>query len=180
MLPPPQNLDVEKSTMPRLSNVEEKRSPFFRLGRFAMLAMVSVALACGGGDKSTGNDDDEDGNGTGTPTTGTTGLYTLRTVNGDAVPTTIYEDPEFGEKEEILSGSVNLKTGSEFVAIFRFRDTYDGMSETYSDTLLGTWSKSGTTISFTDDFGDSFDGTLTTAGLTIDDPDFGVTLVFKK
>ena len=144
------------------------------LGRAAAVATLTLALACG--DNGTGPDEGGEG---GTPTGSvTTGLYTLRTVNGDAVPTTVYEEP--GYKYEIVSASVNLKTDASFIAIMRDRETIDGVAETYTDTSYGTWSKSGTTVTFTDDVGDTFDATLNTAGLTIAGPAGGMTMVFKK
>ena len=107
--------------------------------RLAVLAMLALATAACG--------DDDDG---GTEPTDITGTYTLRTIDGDALPFTLFTAAQnAGTKREVTSGSVTLRADGTYSDRFDFRDTNQTGDETDQfDATDGTWARTGNTITF--------------------------------
>ena len=115
--------------------------------RLALLALGALALfgttACGG-------DDEVDPAGPGADIAGT---YTLRTVNGQNVPATVYEGSDLGvqAKVEVLSGSLVLAANQSFTNVTTIRQTIGtGSSSTSDAAASGTYTRNGSTLTLTD------------------------------
>jgi hypothetical protein len=123
-----------------------------------------AALAACGGDSST-----EPGHAT-TPV----GAYTITTVNGKAVPASLFADGAFNY--EVMSGKLTLTNDGKYSAVTTFRQTLPGNVETFVDSVGGTWVLSGTTVSMTNP-ADSSTGSAAWGNgtLTISGTDAGIT-----
>ena len=138
--------------------------------RLALLALGTLALfgtaACGG--------DDDDPTGPGGTATGT---YTLRTVNGQNVPTTVYEGDDLGfyYKVEVLSGHVTLDADGTFEDVTTIRETEGTGTPTPSEFVtVGTYTRTGNTLTFTDDdTGEDYTITVQSDGSLVQSGDFG-------
>jgi hypothetical protein len=102
------------------------------------------------------------------------GTYTLRTVNGSAVPVTAVDTVEdLGDGEtvhivvRIVSGSLTLNSNNTYRAQLDMETTVDGEPmDLFSDLdVEGTFAVSGSVITF--DPGDEDSGTATISGNTI-------------
>ena len=110
-----------------------------RLALLALGALTFLGTGCG--------DDDPSG------PRGVTGSYTLRTVNGQNVPATVYEGSDLGFqlKVEVLSGRITLNSNGTFQDVTTVRQTIGtGPSSTDDFTTSGTWVQSGSTLTLTD------------------------------
>ncbi|MEK6689527.1 MAG: hypothetical protein AABZ01_13845 [Gemmatimonadota bacterium] len=75
-----------------------------------------------------------------------TGVYTLRTINGQALP---FLYSQIGaDKVEFLDGTVTLNADRTFIDATTFRVTEQGVVTTEVDVADGTWSLSGATVRF--------------------------------
>ena len=135
--------------------------------RRLVLAGVAMLLVACGGDKTTG------------PVT-VSGTYTLRTVNGAAVPTIVYQDSQ--EKDELLDGNVTLGADNSWSGLLSIRATELSSGSVFGGTypIGGTYSLSGNTITLTDTPDMlSFTGTVSGGTLTIGgDIGLGMTTAF--
>ena len=123
-----------------------------RLALLALGALTFFGTGCG--------DDDPSGPG------GVTGTWTLRSVNGQNVPATVYEGSDLGFqlKVEVLSGRLTLSQNGTFQDVTTVRQTIGtGPSSTDDFTTSGTWVQSGSTITLTDP-GEDETYTLTVQG----------------
>jgi hypothetical protein len=106
------------------------------LRRLLTLSLVAVSLtaftACS--DSPTGS------------SSGIEGTYSLRTVNGQNVPVTVYQDGT--ERLDITGGNVVLNSNGTFTGKFDFRIFFGGVSTNHTETGAGTWSRSGNTVTF--------------------------------
>ena len=146
-----------------------------RIGRrLALLGMLAMAMAACG--------DDDDDNGTGP--TNIAGTYTLRSVNADnSAPFTVIDMT--GYRLEIITATVTINSNGTYSDNTRIRETINGTAEAPQDIpSSGTWTRSGSTISFDDSdpdgedptatiqndgtlvFSETFDGTTITARFT--------------
>ncbi|HEY2852309.1 MAG TPA: hypothetical protein VGJ18_05650 [Gemmatimonadaceae bacterium] len=105
--------------------------------RRLVLAGVAMLLVACGGDKTTG------------PET-VSGTYTLRTVNGTAVPMIVYQDSQ--EKDELLAGNVTLSADNSWSGLLSIRATDLSSGQVFGGSypIGGTYSLSGNTITLTD------------------------------
>jgi hypothetical protein len=94
------------------------------------------------------------------------GDYVLRTVNGGPLPITIITRTDF--KLEISSETLFVKPSGVFADVTHYVRTNLNVVDTPADTLGGTWSASGTVMSFAGADGSQFTGTVGGAGLTIE------------
>jgi len=135
--------------------------------RRLVLAGVAMLLVACGGDKTTGIET-------------VSGTYTLRTVNGTAVPTTVYQDTQ--EKDERLGGNVTLGADNSWSGLLSIRATELSSGSVFGGTypIGGTYSLSGNTITLTDSPDLlSFTGTVSGGTLTIGgDIGLGLTTAF--
>lgn len=139
---------------------------------FALAALAVALVGCG---DSTGP-------------TSITGTWNLQSINNQSVPYTVFEiNTGTPYKFEITGMNVDVNSGGSFTLTTNYRTTQGTSVETSSDVTTGTWSQSGSTITFTDSSDPSSTSTATVTGdvMTITetdtDPDTGatVTLTFK-
>lgn len=133
----------------------------------AALALLLLALsACDGGGISTGVD--------------VSGTYTLRSVNGDPLPATLFEDSEV--RYEIVRGELRLIADRTYQTLitFRFTDKFSGDAESDIAVETGTYRVRDGDITFTSD--DPADGTYvgSITGSTITYTTDGTTVTFRK
>ena len=133
--------------------------------------LLAMVVACGG-DKATG------------PNASITGNYTLRTVNGNALPAVVFQNTT--EKEELTAGNVNLNADRTWSGSLSLRSTNltNGATATLSLPANGTYTNNNGSITLTDASDNSqLTGTVGGGTLTIvGDTGLGsfVTLVFKR
>jgi hypothetical protein len=137
-----------------------RRSPLV-----AGAALVVVLAACGS-DSTTG------------PSSGSSstpiGSYTMSTVNGKAVPTSIFADGGFSY--DVTGGSMKLTTDGKFSAITNTRQTLPGRVENFVDTTSGTWTQTGSAIAMTLSDGSTASATWDKTTLTLTSTDQGISL----
>lgn len=131
----------------------------------ATFAMLFVSMLAGCGDTSTG------------PNESVAGSYSLRTINGLELPFVIFEEP--GYKEEFLDETITIQDNGTFQQQGRFRYTTDGVVSIESYTDAGTYSRTGTSVTFRF----TSDGSSATA--TVDNGSLivaleGVSLVYRR
>ena len=121
-----------------------------RRGRALGVLFAAAVLACGDSGDSTSPESIE-------------GLYTLQTINGGALPAVVYEDE--AAKVEIVAGAITLGPGTKWSISLTARATLDADVSTNTETLDGTWSRSGSTLTLTSADGDV--ETLVLSGSTL-------------
>ena len=104
------------------------------------------------------------------------GTYNLVTIDGQSPPIVLFDEPGF--KAEIMSGNFILAEGRTFTTNVVFRVTEGGQVSTESDSYDGTYTVTGSTVDFAYSDGDSASGTLN--GNTLTFVDGGSTAVFRK
>ena len=104
--------------------------------RFLLAGLAMLLVACGG-DKATGPG-------------AVSGNYSLRTVNGNNVPAVFFQDTQ--EKDEIVSGNINIVADNTWNGTFALRGTDLTSSNVVNVNVPigGTYSLSGGTITLTD------------------------------
>lgn len=126
------------------------------------LAFFSLGLsACG---DSTGSDNSITGN------------YTLRTVNGVAVPATLFQ--QGADKLEVTGGNINLNRDNTFSGSLSVRITQSGTVATDSEPLSGTYTRNNNALVLTFSGGDQETATISGRDLTIAGE--GLVLVFRR
>lgn len=131
--------------------------------RALILALLSVVLltACKG--DSTG------------PGGSIAGNYTLRTVNGQNLP---YVEVEQSTKFELLSETLVLTDAGTFTVQGVVRVTFAGQSQNETFNESGTYTHSGSTITFAVPGEQSITGTASNSTITFTSE--GLTYVFQK
>lgn len=129
--------------------------------------LAALMGGCGGGDSITG-------------TTSITGKYVLQTVAGQPLPVVVWDEP--GYKLELTYADMVLAEGGTFTNNATWRETEQGTVTTGSEISTGTYTVSGSTISFISPGGDRFQGTLSGSTLTITFEDEGdrIVAVYRK
>ena len=123
--------------------------------RLALLGMLAMAITgCGG---------DDDGGGT--APTNITGTYTLRTVNNQNPPVTVFELPGF--KVEVLGATLTLAADMTWDQVISVRETEDGVADEYDDPYSGTYTRTGNTLRLVDEFDDVFTATVQSDGAIV-------------
>lgn len=111
------------------------------------------------------------------PDTGHTGLYTLHSVDGDPVPATLFAEGE--DYIRVVSGTLTLEADGTFRAVSTLDYRFEGVAATETGSSTGTWSRSGTTVTFTGSEGDVITAEYDGSGqLTLSEE--GSTLVYRK
>jgi hypothetical protein len=121
-----------------------------RRGRALGVLFAAALLACGDSGDSTSPESIE-------------GVYALQTINGGALPAVVYEDE--AAKVEIVAGAITLGPGTKWSISLTARATLDADVSTNTETLDGTWSRSGSTLTLTSADGDV--ETLVLSGSTL-------------
>ena len=139
----------------------------------AALALLTLAAgACGGDDDSTG------------PNGSIAGTYTLQTVNGSPPPITVFELGD--DKIEVTGASVVINENGTFSATSTVRETDAGQVTTSSSVCSGTYTRSGSTVTFTEpdsnneDCGGSYTGTWSNGNTLTIAFGPGLQAVFRK
>ena len=104
------------------------------------------------------------------------GTYTLRTVNGQSLPATVFQDVT--GRVEITSGSLTLNSNNTFSSIISFRLVSGTTTITDSETTTGTFSQSGNTVTFVDSDGETVTMTRSGNTLTFVETEDGITFTF--
>ena len=132
-------------------------------------AALSFAIAGCGGD-ATG------------PDTNPVGLYDMVSVDGDPLPVTLIDTP--GYTLQVTQGSLDLMANYRFVESITTAETVDGvLGPIESTSCLGSYSRSGSTITLTTPetdvcAGQRVTGTLSGTSLTVDYD--GTVVVFQR
>lgn len=98
----------------------------------AAVTAAAIAAACGG-----------DATGPSTPV----GSYALNTVNGKAVPATVFADTGFSV--DISNGSLALQADGKFVVGVTSKWTIEGSPSVFVSADTGTWTQDGARLRFT-------------------------------
>ena len=132
--------------------------------KVAAIAVFGLTAACGG-----------DGDGINEPAS-IAGTYNLESLDGQSPPVVVFDEPEF--KLEILSGNFILAANGTFTTNVVFRITEDSQVSTETESFSGTYTVTGSTVSFTYSDGDTDSATL--VGNTLTFSDGSSTAVFRK
>ena len=76
------------------------------------------------------------------------GSYTLKSLNGLSIPVTILLQP--GYKLELTGAVLTIEAGSKFINASTYRKTLNGGVTTPDEKCVGSYTLSGTSISFTE------------------------------
>ena len=128
----------------------------------AVTAAIALVTACGS--DSTGP------SGSSSPI----GSYTMSTVNGKAVPTSLFADGSFSY--DITGGTMKLTSDGKFSAVTNYRQTLPGSVENFVDSIGGTWTQAGSAIQMSISDGSTATATFDKTSLTLSASDAGVTL----
>ena len=96
-----------------------------------LLAAVLPLSACGDG-------------GTGPSAADVTGMYTLQTANGASLPAVLFQMEE--NRIEVTSGRITLNQNRRFSESFTYRQTFEGITETVTETDQGTYTQNNSTV----------------------------------
>lgn len=139
------------------------------LSRRLLIGIAAAVVVACGGDSITASDSPS-------------GSYTLQTVNGRALPYALIDTVEGGVafKLEVLSPStLTIGTGSDWRFILSSRASFGGFVDVATDTVSGTFTRSGSALTLNSAGDEVFRGTWTPPDqvtLTAD----GDVLVFKR
>jgi hypothetical protein len=104
------------------------------------------------------------------------GTYVLRSVDGITVPVILYEDDT--EKDELLSGEVQLRDDGTFTDITAMRLTVNEEVRVDIVEAEGTWSQEGSEVVFRMSNGGTYRMSLTANTLSQDW--YGYLLVYQR
>ncbi len=108
------------------------------------------------------------------------GTYTLKTVDGSALPFVYLELP--GWRDEIVSGTVELRADGRFRDESIYRRTREGVTTTQTVTLTGSWSRRDDLIRFlpTGEVSANRPYTMRFEGTRLTIVEVGLTSVFER
>ena len=127
-------------------------------------ALLLVAAACGS-DTGTGPDDGS-----------ITGSYTLRTINGQNLPYTTLSSGL--NKAEVLSSSLSLNADGTFREERSMRRTHAGVAITEAEPKFGTYTSTGSGVTFKATDGAQASGTRGSGSITF--VEGGFTFVYGR
>jgi hypothetical protein len=134
--------------------------------RLALCLATLVAIGCGGGDDATAP-----------ASNSIAGTWALETVNGAALPFVVAQSG--ANKAEVTSDVLTLAEGGSFTQSTQVRLTQSGTVTTQSASEAGTWTLTGTSVSFRFT-SDGSVGTGTLNGSTLTVAETGIALVYRK
>lgn len=108
------------------------------------------------------------------------GTYTLKTVDGSALPFVYLEVS--GWRDEIVGGTVELRPDGRFRDESLYRRTREGVTTMHTIALTGTWSRRGDLIRFlpTGDVGNGRPYAMRLEGTRLTLVEVGLTSVFER
>jgi hypothetical protein len=108
------------------------------------------------------------------------GTYTLKTVGGSTLPFVYLDAP--GWRDEIVSGTVELRADGQFRDESFYRRTREGVTTMQTVTLTGSWSRRGDLIRFlpTGEVGNGRLYTMQFEGTRLTFVEVGLTSVFER
>ena len=128
---------------------------------FAVFALATLA-ACASDSTNPNNDAVE-------------GVYSLRTVNGQPLPYTVQQN---GTTIVLTSDVLTVSEDGSWNETIAYRLTQNSQTTNEADADAGSWSRSGSVISFNSNSVGPFSGTYAKGTVTFDDP--GFVAVFKR
>ena len=139
------------------------RTHLLRTLRPALVAAVFLVGAAGGGDSANGPDED------------ITGSYTLRTINGKNLPYTTLAAG--ANTAEVLSSSLSLNTDGTFREERSVRRTHLGVSITEPEMKFGTYTSTGSGVTFSATAGTQVSGKRGSGSITFVEEGFAFVYV---
>lgn len=117
---------------------------------------------------------------TSAPLADAVGMYTLKTVDGSPLPFAYLEAP--GLKDEIVSGTVELRADGRFRDESVYRQTREAVTTMQTVALTGTWSRRDDLIRFlpTGEVGSGRPYTMRFDGTRLTLIEVGLTNVFER
>ncbi|MFN2565090.1 MAG: hypothetical protein ABR499_08800 [Gemmatimonadaceae bacterium] len=131
---------------------------------FVTAAAAIALLAACGGDSSTA------------PDANIAGSYTLETVNGNGLPWRFFVLDDDWIEVATGTGSINADGTYSLRLDYRFREA--GEESTFNESSVGTYTRNGNAIEFTDADGSRLRGSISGRRITVTSP--GVVLVFER
>ena len=125
------------------------------MGRFWARALLlpALVLAAGCGDDGpTGPSD-------------ITGTYVLDSVLGESLPVTVQETADL--HLELLGSVLEVSAGGTFTETSSYRETTAAGAELFDEVTTGTWTHSGTRVTFSTADGNELEGTVSATRLTL-------------
>jgi hypothetical protein len=104
------------------------------------------------------------------------GTYELSTVNGYQVPATVYQEP--GYRLEVLSAAFTLEDDGTYSEAGIVRETINGQTTTRSSSSYGYYDYYNGEVTFDENGGRRYYGTIDGLTLVIDDQ--GVSMSYRK
>lgn len=104
------------------------------------------------------------------------GTYELRSINGAQPPALIYQEP--GYAEEIISATFSLENDGRYSEAGIIRETINGRSTTSGTSSYGYYDEYNGDITFTEQGGRRYYGSVTNGRLVITDQ--GLTLTYLR
>jgi hypothetical protein len=174
---PPEQAEPAVSTTPRTSRMRNRsRIRIRELWWTAAAAAVLAVTACSKGEGTTGPSVQA-------PPPTPAGSYALSTIDGKALPYTMFTDT--GYTLDITSGTLSVTANGRWVSKVVTRETVAGNVSTYSDSTFGTWTQpTGSTIAvfINVETNVTSNATWTAADITVNDVDGTITrkIVYKR
>ena len=101
---------------------------------------------------------------TGPNSSSAVGSYTVSTVNGKTIPTSIIAEGTYSI--DFTGGSIKITNDGKFFTVTNTRQTLPGSVENFVDTVGGSWTQSGNTLQMTFDEGTTATATTDKGTLT--------------
>ena len=140
--------------------------------RHIVTAVAVISLpACGSDDISGPGGNDAD----------LVGSYELTSIDGGALPVTVFET--IGQRVEVVDGNLSISANGTFVLDAEVLVTTDGQSETVDDSTAGSWTLTGNLLTLDYDVPGLCTDTGTWSGdrITIEsDCDLGLRWVYER
>lgn len=117
-----------------------------RRSALSLLAGLALVAACGGGDSAAGPSGEAN----------IAGSYNLQSLNGAALPALF--GASGATRVDVTAGNFSINANNTFSSSHTFRVTTGGQVATLSETCTGTYSRTGTSLAFTEAFSGDFCG----------------------
>lgn len=104
------------------------------------------------------------------------GTYQLWTVNGSSVPAVVYQEP--GYRLEVIDAAFTLEDDGSYSESGIVRETINGQTSTRSSSSYGTYDYYNGELTFDEDSGRRYYGSIDNNTLIIDDQ--GVQMTYRR